>query len=79
LADVIRFLLQNFTRTAAVVAPACFLFGAAGTHLMQMVTTHNFAPGNAGMIFYADILLPLIGFTLLWLERRHSRAEHRNQ
>jgi hypothetical protein len=62
-------------RTAAVVAPACFLLGAAGTHLMQMVKTHNFAPGNAGVIFYTDILLPLIGFTLLWLERRYSRAQ----
>jgi hypothetical protein len=33
-------------RTAAVVGPACFLFGAAGgTHLVQMVEAHNFAPG----------------------------------
>lgn len=62
-------------RTAAVVAPACFLLGAAGTHLIQMVRTHNFAPGNAGVIFYTDILLPLIGLTLLWLEHRY-RADH---
>jgi hypothetical protein len=32
-----------------------------------MVTAHNFAPGNAGIIFYLDILIPLFGFALLWL------------
>lgn len=26
-------------RTAAVVAPACFMLGAAGTHLVQMLRT----------------------------------------
>jgi hypothetical protein len=33
-----------------------------------MITAHNFAPGNAGIIFWSDILLPLIGFLLLWLD-----------
>jgi hypothetical protein len=37
-----------------------------------MVTTHNFAPGNAGVIFYTDIVLPLIGLTLLWLQHRFA-------
>ena len=59
-------------RTAAVVGPACFLLGAAGTHAADMLQAHNFAPGNAGVIFYTDILLPVIGFTLLWLQHRHS-------
>ena len=59
-------------RMAAVVGPACFLLGAAGTHVVAMVRTHNFAPGNAGVIFYTDIALPLIGLTLLWLEHRYS-------
>jgi hypothetical protein len=35
-----------------------------------MVTAHNFAPGNAGVIFYSDILVPIIGFLFLWLQRR---------
>jgi hypothetical protein len=35
-----------------------------------MIAAHNFAPGNAGLIFWSDILLPLIGFVLLWLNRR---------
>lgn len=58
-------------RAAAVVGPALFLLGAAGGHAYQMVAAGNFAPGNAGVIFYTDILIPLIGFVLLGLQRAH--------
>jgi hypothetical protein len=60
-------------RLAAVVGPALFLLGAAGGHLHQMIVAGNFAPGNAGVIFYTDILIPIIGFVLLWLQHRHER------
>jgi hypothetical protein len=56
-------------RLAALVGPACFLWGAAAGHVQQMVEAHNFAPGNAGVIFYTDILLPLFGLALLWMQR----------
>jgi hypothetical protein len=59
-------------RLAAIVGPACFLWGAAGGHIYQMVAAHNFAPGNAGIIFYTDLLLPIVGFILLWLPRRSA-------
>ena len=48
----------------------CSFSGAAAGHLHQMITAGNFAPGNAGVIFYTDVLIPLIGFALLWLQRR---------
>jgi hypothetical protein len=57
-------------RLAAIVGPACFLWGAAAGHIYQMITAHNFAPGNAGVIFYSDLLVPLVGFILLWLQHR---------
>jgi hypothetical protein len=57
-------------RIAAVAGVSCFLLGAAGDHVYQMVVAHNFAPGNAGIIFYTDIALPIIGFALLWLQHR---------
>jgi len=60
-------------RLAAIVGPACFLWGAAVGHAVQMVEAHNYAPGNAGVIFYMDIIIPLFGFTLLWLSRRYRR------
>ncbi|MYZ46446.1 DUF6790 family protein [Propylenella binzhouense] len=51
-------------RLAAILGPAFFLWGAAGGHVYQMVTAGNFAPGNAGVIFYTDIFTPLIGLGL---------------
>ncbi len=57
-------------RLAAVLGPSIFTLGAAAGHVNQMVTAHNFAPGNAGIIFWTDILIPLFGFSLLWLQCR---------
>lgn len=56
-------------RLAAVIGPSFFLLGAAGGHVYQMITAHNFAPGNAGIIFYTDILIPIIGFAFLIASR----------
>ena len=57
-----------------MVGPALFLLGAVGGHLHQMLASGNFAPGNGGVIFYTDILIPIIGFVLLWLQHRNERA-----
>lgn len=59
-------------RLAAILGPALFLWGAAAGHVYQMVTADNFAPGNAGTIFWTDVLLPVIGFALLALSRRRG-------
>jgi hypothetical protein len=62
-------------RLAAIVGPGLFTLGAAAGHVYQMITAHNFAPGNAGVIFYTDIGLPLFGIMLLWLQSRTASAE----
>ncbi len=62
-------------RLGAVIAPGIFTLGAAVGHINQMITAHNFAPGNAGAIFYTDIGLPLFGFVLLWLQQHYGRPE----
>lgn len=62
-------------RVAAVVGPSLFLLGAAGGHIYQMATAHNFAPGNAGIIFWTDILVPAIGFALLALQGRERERD----
>ncbi len=59
-------------RMAAIVGPACFLLGAAGGHVLEAVTTRNYSPGNVGVVLYTDILLPIIGFALLWLQHHYS-------
>jgi len=60
-------------RLAAIIGPGIFTLGAAVGHVYQMVTAHNFAPGNAGIIFWTDIGIPLFGFVLLWLGRPGTR------
>jgi hypothetical protein len=60
-------------RAAAVVGPGIFLLGAAAGHIYQMIVAQNFAPGNAGVIFYTDMAIPLIGAALLWLQQRGDR------
>jgi hypothetical protein len=42
------------TRLAAILGPALFLWGAAIGHALDMIRSHNFAPGNAGVIFWTD-------------------------
>ena len=61
-------------RLAAILGSGLFMLGAAGGHVYQMVTARNFAPGNAGIIFWSDILLPAIGVALLWLDRRAAAS-----
>jgi uncharacterized protein DUF6790 len=62
-------------RLAAILGPSAFLWGAAGVHIYHMIVEHNFAPGNAGIIFWSDILVPIIGFTFLWLQHRCEREK----
>ena len=59
-------------RLAAVTGPSLFLLCAGVAHVYQIITAHNFAPGNAGVILYMDFLIPVIGFLLLGLQHRHE-------
>jgi hypothetical protein len=57
-------------RLAAILGPAAFLWGAAAGHLREMLLHGNYSPGNAGAIFWTDILLPVIGLALLLAQWR---------
>jgi len=61
-------------RLAAIVGPGLFTLGAAAGHIQQMIAEQNFAPGNAGVIFYMDIVIPLFGLLLLLLQSRTYSA-----
>jgi hypothetical protein len=63
LTGLIAFRAGYSFRLATVIFASCFGWGAAIGHLYQMLAHHNFAAGNAGLIFYTDIIIPL----LLWL------------
>ncbi len=66
-------------RLAAIIGPAIFMLGAAAGHVYQMITAHNFAPGNAGVIFYMDIVIPAFGLLLLLLQHRLRRSGDGNR
>jgi hypothetical protein len=52
--------------TATVVGYSVFLWGAAIGHVREMVTQKNFNPGNAGLVFYMDVLVPTVLYVLLF-------------
>jgi hypothetical protein len=52
-------------QAAAVCVAAISLIGDAAGHVRQMMVAGNFAPGNAGIIFYMDIFVPLLAIGLL--------------
>ncbi len=64
-------------RLAAVIVAACFLWGAALTHVREMAVHANFNPGNAGAIFWTDIFVPIIGIVLLYLQSNSTRQAER--
>ncbi len=68
----IAFRKNWWLRVAAVVGPGLFMLGAAGGHVYQMIVAHNFAPGNAGIMFYSDLFLPAFGVMMLFLTKPNS-------
>lgn len=50
---------------ATVLGYTVLLWGAAYHHIVDIVKNHNYAPGNAGVVLYLDILVPLVLLTLL--------------
>ena len=61
-------------RAASIIGPTCFLWGAAGVHIQDMAATQNFSPGNAGVVFWTDLLLPIIGLFLLYEQNKLQKA-----
>ena len=57
-------------RLVAILGPSLFLWGAAAGHIREILATQNFSPGNAGVVLWTDIFLPVIGFALLYLYYR---------
>jgi len=55
--------------SAAVIATSVWLWGDAVVHIYHIVVNQNYHPGNAGLPFYYDILLPLLLIVLLIVYR----------
>ncbi len=63
-------------KAGAVCAASVFLLGDAIGHIREMVMTGNFAPGNAGVPFYMDIIGPLSAIVLLFVSSRRKDARN---
>src|SRR5271170_2332091 len=57
-------------KAAAVCAASIFLLGDAVGHVRQMMAAGNFAPGNAGVPFFMDVICPLLAIALLLIAKR---------
>lgn len=55
--------------TATVIGYSVFLWGAAVGHIREMVKQKNFNPGNAGLVFWMDILVPAALYVLVFTYR----------
>jgi hypothetical protein len=62
-------------KAAAVCAASVFLLGDAIGHVRDMIVAGNFAPGNAGVPFYMDILCPVLAIILLIVATRQQTKE----
>jgi hypothetical protein len=60
-------------KAASVSAASVFLLGDAVGHVHQMLAAGNFAPGNAGVPFFMDVICPVLAITLLVLAQRERR------
>jgi hypothetical protein len=64
---------SNFQARAAIaIAAGCFLAGAGGGHIVEIIEDLNFAPGNAGPIMITDFLTPIVVLVLLLLSPSQS-------
>lgn len=71
---ILTFWLRKSFLFAAILGNTIWLWGDAVGHIRNMIQTGNFAPGNAGVYFVADITIPLFVLILYWLrEKRITR------
>jgi hypothetical protein len=64
---------RSFERLAAIVGAGLFTLGAAVGPVYQMAAEQNFAPGNAGVIFYMAVLIPAFGgIAVVWLQHHYG-------
>ncbi|MCF7852058.1 MAG: hypothetical protein K9M07_02325 [Simkaniaceae bacterium] len=74
IAGFIAFFKGQEFRWGALVPYFIFFVGAGINHIVQIIVHHNMAPGNAGVVLYTDIILPIY---LLLIMICHSRIKEK--
>ncbi len=59
---------------AAIVTNGIFLFVDGIGHINQIITAHDYAPNNAGIILYTDLIMPIVGIILYILHIRSQKS-----
>jgi hypothetical protein len=60
-------------KAAAVCGASVFLLGDAIGHVREMLVAGNFAPGNAGLPFYMDVICPTLAIILVIIAKRREK------
>jgi len=68
------FFRDNFW-LATVIVSSVFLLGAAYVHMINIISYSNYSVGNAGSIFFMDIIGPVILIILLILYKLIERRQ----
>lgn len=58
---------------ATIIINGILLEVAAYGHIQQIIVAHDYAPNNAGMVLYTDIIAPIVGIILYILYRRAQK------
>jgi hypothetical protein len=61
-------------KAGVVIVNAIFLLGDAIGHVRQMIAEDDFAPGNAGVPFFGDLIFPTLALILLIIVQRSQAA-----
>jgi hypothetical protein len=62
------FFLRDGFWLATIVFSSIFLLGAFSVHVQSQIESGNKKPGNAGPVFFADIIIPIVLFVLYALK-----------
>ncbi len=65
---------KNFgLRLGLVIGTSAFLWGAAGGHLYEIFEKGNYASGNAGVMLWTGLLMPVLSIVLLYLSYKTDK------
>ncbi|MBZ0200359.1 MAG: hypothetical protein K8H86_10860 [Ignavibacteriaceae bacterium] len=67
---------NNFgLRLGLMISTSVFLWGAAGGHIYEILVKENYASGNAGIMLWTGLLLPVINIVLLYLSYKSNKVK----
>ena len=62
-----------YLRLGLVISSTFFLWGAAIGHIYEIVEKQNYASGNAGIMMWSGILMPVISIILLYFSYKTNK------